>query len=117
MQVESKEIQETQTYGYSGSFEIDRTGTKKEIKDDFIIDDNIARERVKAEFLEYGYTKQVVEFTTYFMDMNINDIIKVYAPSYRIPSALNKDRFIVKSIKYYFDNGTLKTKIKAVRYD
>jgi hypothetical protein len=117
MQIKSKKTTETQTYLYQDSFEIERQGTAKEIKDEYITDETIATERAKAEFLENGYTKQEVEFTTYFTDISINDIIRIYAPSYRIPSALNKDRFIVKSIKHYFDNGTLKTKIKAVRYD
>jgi hypothetical protein len=117
MQIKSKKITETQTYLYQGSFEIERQGTIKEIKDEFVTNENIATERAKAEFLEYGYTKQEVEFMTYFTDISINDIIRIYAPSYRIPSALNNDRFIVKGIKIYFDNGTLKTKIKAVRYD
>ena len=102
---------------YRDSYEIDREGSTKEINDNFIIDEVTAEKRAIAEFLECGYDKQEVEFTTYFSPLKINDIISIYAPDYRIPKELNKDRFIVKNIKHYFKNGYLKTKIKAVRYD
>jgi hypothetical protein len=102
---------------YTGAFSIDRKGGVKEIKNNLITSETIAEVRAKAEFLEYGYDKQEVEFTTYFSDLKINDIIKIYAPSYRIPKELNKDRFIVKNVKHYFKNGNIKTRIRAVRYD
>jgi len=102
---------------YRDSYEIDREGDTKEITEPFIIDEVTAEKRAIAEFLEFGYDKQEVEFTTYFAPLKINDIISVYAPDYRIPKELNKDRFIVKNIKHYFKSGYLKTKIKAVRYD
>jgi len=104
-------------YKFSAVYEIDRVGTKKEISDNFIIDEDIAELRARAEFLEYGYDKQEVTFTTFFNDLAINDIIKVYAPSYRVPAELNKDRFIIKRIKQNYKDGALKTIIKAVRYD
>jgi len=117
MQIRSKKIKKTKTFLYIGAFEIERDGSVKTIKDDFITDENTAQLRAIAEFLEYGYNKQVVEFETYFVDVNINDIIKVYAPSYRVPVELNKDRFIVKNVKHYFKNSEIRTRIKAVRYD
>ena len=116
MIIKSKKTQ-TQTHLYSAVFEIDRSGESKEINESFLVDETSAKNRAKAEFLEYGYDKQVVEFETYFSDININDIIVVYAPSYRIPAELNKDRFIVKSISHIYQEGKLKSKIKAVRYD
>ena len=87
------------------------------IDDERIISEDIADKIARAEFLENGYTNQIVEFTTDFTDLKINDIISIYAPSYRIPRELNKDRFIVKRVEHIFQNGFLKSRIKAVRYD
>jgi len=103
---------------YRDIYEIDRNGESKEINDNFIVDETTAEKRAIAEFLEFGYDKQEIEFTTYFVDLKINDIIKVSAPDYRVPKELNKDRFIIKNIKHYISaKGYIKTKIKAVRYD
>ena len=117
MQIRSKEIEKTKTFLYTGAFEIERNGSVKTIKDNFITDENTAQLRAIAEFLENGYDKQIVEFETYFVDVKVNDIIKVYAPSYRVPAELNKDRFIVKKVTHYFKDGFIRTKIKAIRYD
>jgi len=99
------------------AFEINRSGEVKKVVNQFIINENIAKLRAIAEFLENGYDKQIVEFETYFVDVNINDIISIYAPNFRVPAELNKNRFIVKNVKHYFKNSELKTRIKAVRYD
>ena len=117
MIIKSQKIETSQTHLYSAVFEIDRSGESKEINESYLVDETSAENRAKAEFLEYGYDKQIVEFETYFSDVNINDIISIYAPSYRIPAELNKDRFIVKSISHIYQAGQLKSKIKAVRYD
>jgi len=117
MIIKSHDTEENKTL-YSDSYEIDRNGESKEISDNFIIDEITAEKRAIAEFLEYGYNRQVVEFTTYFTDLKINDIIKVSAPDYRVPKELNKDRFIIKNIKHYISAKCyIKSKIKAVRYD
>ena len=117
MLVKSQKIQNSETFLYSGVFSIDREGEEKEIFESYIANDSSAQLRAIAEFLENGYDKQEVEFETYFIDLDINDIISIYAPSYRIPAELNKDRFIVKSISHIYQEGKLKSKIKAVRYD
>ena len=92
-------------------------GITKEINEPKILTEDVADERARAEFLEYGYTKQVVEFTTDFIDLEIHDIISIYAPTHRIPKALTKDKFIVKLVEHYFTSDSIKTKIRAVRYD
>ena len=94
-----------------------KNGIVKEIIEPKILVEDVADERARAEFLEYGYTKQVVEFTTDFIDLEIHDIISIYAPNKRIPKALTEDRFIVKLVEHYFTSDSIKTKIKAVRYD
>jgi len=117
MQIKSQTINNNKKHLYTGGFEIDRKGEIKEIFEDLIVNEEIAKKRAIAEFLEYGYNKQIVEFETYFVDVKVNDIIKVYAPSYRVPAELNKDRFIVKKVTHYFKDGFIRTKIKAIRYD
>jgi len=117
MLIKSNQIQENKTPLYTGVFEIGRKGESKEITDNFITNETIAALRATSEFLENGYNKQEVEFSTYFAPLKINNIIEVYAPTYRIPKDLTKTRFIVKKITHYFKDGVIKTKIKAVRYD
>ena len=117
MIIKSNEISQNQTPLYSGVFEIERKGESKEITDSFIINEEIATLRAISEFLEFGYDKQEVEFVTYFAPLKINDVIEIYAPSYRIPKDLTKKRFIIKGITHYFNSGYINTKIKAIRYD
>ena len=118
MFIDSIQIQNAQPR-FSGIFVLDgiENGKEQIINDERIINEEIADKIARAEFLENGYINQVVEFTTDFVDLKINDIISVYAPSYRIPRELNKDRFIVKRVEHIFQDGYLKTKIRAVRYD
>jgi len=92
-------------------------GDVKEILSPLLTTEESAKNRAIAELLEYGTLKQEVEFTTYFTDLKVNDIISIYAPKYRIPKDLTKDRFIVKSVTHNFADGYAKTTIKAVRYD
>ena len=103
----------------SATFILDglQNGSEIVINDANITTMELATAIAKAKFLEEGYINQVVEFVTDFVDININDIISVQAPSRRIPRELNKDRFIVKRVEHIFQNGALKTKIQAVRYD
>ena len=110
--------QETTTALYKGAFQkATLKGETKEVHEPLITHFTVGIARARAEFLEYGHDKQEVEFTTYFSPIKINSIIKVYAPKYRIPKNLEKDRFIVKKIAHIFKDGVVKTKIKAVRYD
>ena len=117
MIINSTSQQTDQTTLFKGAYKLDRKGEVKEISEPLIIDDTVATLRVKAEFLEYGYDKQEVDFTTYFTPLKINSIIKIYAPNYRIPKNLEKDRFIVKKVTHTFKDGIIKTKLKAIRYD
>ena len=113
----SKITTEDSNSTYKDTYEIDRKGESKEVSDALITTEEIALTRATAEFLEYGYDKQTVEFTTHFSPLKINDIISIYAPNYRIPKDLKKDRFIVKKVTHLFQDGVIKTKLKGVRYD
>ena len=94
-----------------------KNGGVLSVNDERIINEEIADKIARAEFLENGYINQVVEFITDFTDLKINDIISIYAPTYRIPRELNKDRFIVKKVNHIFEDGFIKTVIRALRYD
>jgi len=117
MIIQSKKQSETQDkfsyeIGFSGI-----TGSSKTINDANILDENTATLRGEAEFLENGMDMQTVTFTTYYTHLQVGDIIKISAPSYRVPKELNKDRFIVDSIKSTFQGAKALNVVKAVRYD
>ena len=116
MTINSKTMQDDNKF-YSVTFTRDAEGVSKEIQEHRIINEDIARERAKAEFLEYSYTRQNVTFTVSYADIAINDIISVYAPSFRVPSNLSKDKFIVKKVKHSIKDGAVRTTIEAQRYD
>ncbi|RLA75843.1 MAG: hypothetical protein DRG78_20155 [Epsilonproteobacteria bacterium] len=92
-------------------------GISKTINDENILDEATATLRADAEFLEYGMDKQTVTFTTFYTHIGVGDIIKISAPSYRVPKELNKDRFIVESVKSVFKGAKAINEIKGVRYD
>ena len=116
MTVNSKTVKDDDKF-YSVTFTRDVEGVSKEIQEHRIINEDTARERAKAEFLENSYTRQNVTFTVSYADVEINDIISVYAPSFRVPSDLKKDKFIVKKVKHSVKDGALRTTIEALRYD
>ena len=69
------------------------------------------------EFLENGMSKQTITFKTYARGLDMNDIISIILPEYKIPIDLTKNRLIVKEVSTeYIGAKTLDT-IKAVRYD
>ncbi len=100
------------------TFELDgASGGVNVIEDERITSETLAYLIAEAELLENGYVAQTVEFTTSFADVAVGDIIVISAPTFRIPKELNKDRFIVKRVEHIIQNGAIKTKITAVRYD
>lgn len=76
------------------------------ISDQLLDTEALATERAKSEFLKNSYKRNEVTFSTYRTDMNKNDTINIYG----IP-------YLVKSITTQIDGVTMKTKIKAVRYE
>jgi len=102
----------------SFTFKLSNTdGGVKDIFEPLLTTEESAKRRAIAEFLNGGLDKQEVEFETYFADLKINDVVALYVPKKRIPKDLTKNRFIIKEITHIFNNGFLKTKIKAERYD
>ena len=88
-----------------------------EIDEPLLNNKNVAKKRAIAEFIEHSMIIQTVTFTTYFVDLHINDIISLSIPERRIPKALNKDRFIVKNVTHNITNGAITTTLKVERYD
>ena len=95
----------------------DIVGTSKTINDENVLDANIAILRGNAEFLEFGLDQQTVTFSTFYTHLGVGDIVKISAPSYRVPKELDKDRFIVESVKSTFQGAKALNEVKGVRYD
>ena len=76
-----------------------------------------AKKRAITEFIQHGMKTQSITFTTYFIDLHINDIIKLTVPEKRIPRELNKDRFIVKKVTHNIGEDAITTTLKVERYD
>jgi len=76
-----------------------------------------AEKRAITEFMKRGMLTQTVTFTTYFVDLQINDIISLTIPEKRIPKELNKDRFIVKEVTHNITDKSITTTLRVERYD
>lgn len=76
------------------------------ISDPLIENEAIAKERAKSEFLKNSYKLNEISFSTHRTDIVKNMTISIYGVPY-----------IVKSITTMVDAVSIKTKIKAVRYD
>ena len=71
----------------------------------------------KKEFLKNGMDTQEITFKTYARGLNMNDVISIILPEYKIPIDLTKNRLIVRDVvSEYVGAKTLDT-IKAIRYD
>lgn len=116
MQISSKLIEQSIST-YEAVFEIDKKGDSKEINEPLLKDELSALTRAKAEFLENGFDKQSVEFSTYFLELHVGDVIEVFAPIYNVPSDLTKSRFIVENVKHSFKDGEILSTVRGVRYD
>ncbi len=103
--------------GFTYSKKIDKKGITKEITEPLLSNETSSKLRAIQEILDFGYENEIVEFETYFVDLKINDVIKISAPTFRIPRELNKDKFIVKKITHYFKLGEFRSKVKAIRYE
>ena len=79
--------------------------------------ETLARLRAISEFIKQGMKKQTVTFTMFFVDLHINDILKLSVPERRIPRELNKDRFIVKKVTHNITSNSITTTLEVERYD
>lgn len=70
-----------------------------------------------AIFLTEGTNNQKVTFQTYSRGLNVNDIIKINLPDYKIPVDLTHDRFIIKEITTSYEGAKTVDNIVGVRYD
>ena len=78
----------------------------KEIVEPLIINEEIATQRAKSEFLDIGYLKRFVTLTTYRTDLMIGDVIDVEGFTYRVQSVIVK-----------FGGGATMSTITGVRYE
>lgn len=70
-----------------------------------------------AMFLSEGMDNQKVTFQTYSRGLNINDIISIYLPEYKIPIDLTKNKFIIREINTSYVGAKTLDTIVGVRYD
>ena len=71
----------------------------------------------KKEFLNNGMDIQSITFQTYARGLNVNDIISIVLPEYKIPIDLTKNRVIVTEIETQYIGAKALDTIKAIRYD
>ncbi len=123
MIVDSRSVPTSESLKHSNAvsleFELEDVpnGATLTINDEAIITKAQAYAFARAKFLKDGYITQKVLMTVDFFDLQPGDIIRVQAPSRRVPKELHKDRFIVKQIEHLFLEGMIKTRIEAERYD
>lgn len=110
---------ETSSNALALSFKVvfDETGTAKNIDDDLINSQVAATFAARKMFLKEAYAKQEVSFEAPASGLDINDIIIVSAPEFKIPNNLIKNRFIIKEITTRLSGALALDIIKAVRYD
>ena len=88
-------------------FQISNGNTGKVIISDPLLDSEArAEERAKSEFLRRSYAIKEVTFNTYRTDFEKNMIINIMGLPY-----------IVKSIRTAIDSVSVKTNIRAIRYE
>ena len=78
----------------------------KHIVDELISDVDIATQRAASEFLDNGYKKRFVNFTTHRTDIAISDIINVSGLAY-----------IVTKTTVRYNKGQIVTHVEGVRYE
>jgi len=76
------------------------------ISDELLDTELLATERAKSEFLKNSYKLNEIQFTTYLTNITKNMTINVYGVPY-----------LVKSINTVITPITIKTSVKAVRYE
>lgn len=88
-------------------FQITNGNTGEKVISDPLIDSYaIAEERAKSEFLKSSYKMREVRFSTWRTDIIKNMIINVRGLPY-----------LVKSLSTLTDNKSIKTTVRAVRYE
>ena len=69
------------------------------------------------EFLLNAHDMQTITFKTYARGLNINDVISIILPEYKIPIDRTKNRLIVTEISTEYVGAKTLDIIKGVRYD
>ena len=88
-------------------FQIENGNTGEVIISDALLDtEALATERVKSEFLKMSYKLNEVRFSTFLTNIVKNMVINIYG----IP-------YIVKSVGTTIDSVSIKTNIRAIRYE
>lgn len=98
-------------------FIFNASGLEKSVTDKDLNSESAALGYATKEFLENGCNVQTVTFQTYARGLNVNDIISIILPQYKIPVDLSKHRFIITGITTEYNGAKTTDVIKGVRYD
>lgn len=79
---------------------------RKEITDKLIDSELVARQRANAEFIDGGYKKRFMHFSTHRTDVNTGDVVRVGGMTY-----------LVTSVKTAYRTGMLIADVSGVRYE
>lgn len=112
--VKSGSIEETLT---PFRFTYNINGSTKSISDKDLNSIESATGYATKEFLLNGTDVQTVTFQTYARGLNVNDIISIILPEYKIPVNLTKNAFIVRKIVTLYVGAKALDTITGVRYD
>ncbi len=88
-------------------FQIENGNTGEAIISDQLLDtETLATERAKSEFLKSSYKLKEIRFSTYRTDIVLNMVINIYGSPY-----------LVKSVVTPIDPVSIRTSVRAVRYE
>lgn len=93
------------------------SGVEMNISDKDLNSKEVALSYAVKMFLTKGMDTEQIIFKTYSRGLNINDIISIVLPEYRIPKDLTRNRLIVREIKVDYSGAKAVDVITGVRYD
>ena len=92
-------------------------GTEHTVSDKDLNSQESALGYAKKEFLNNGMDIQTIIFQTYARGLNINDVVAIVLPNYKIPIDLTKNRVIVTEITTEYLGAKALDTITGIRYD
>ena len=98
-------------------FTFDADGETHTVSDKDLNSEEAVHSYAVKKFLTEGMDIQTIVVKSYPRVLNINDIISISLPEYKIPIDLSKHRFIVTSKIGEYKGGISTESITGVRYD
>lgn len=96
---------------------LDPDGTTQSVSDKDLNSEEAVEYYAIKEYLENGTDNETITFTTYSRGLDVNDIVSVMFPEYKIPRDLTKNRIIIRKVKVSYVGAKALDTITGVRYD